>query len=852
MVNGVEVARGRVQPPRAGPQVRQVTVAGRRLTPSEFRTQLRAGRFAGRAAGFGLTPTQQQEAVRREVEQRQADIKRAQDLIEKSKAGLAALPKSEKVELASIIKRVETSRLKPDVIARVGGLSRAQQLLEQNRARLETEGRQLNFQKQSIDLRSKEIAAEEKNLSRLAGKGLLQSSLALTFNQKVQRLNRDVEAFNKRVSATEKRIASFSKAPSTRIPEVARQPTAAEAFPVFTEFRERVRAERRIEPLVDAPAIGRRISETERLGQEIGAGIITPGAELLGARVGGVTGRLIGGIEEAARFAVDVPLFGAETIIGRPIRVEARERRPEVEEIQRRLDVFLGRRRVVRPPTARELIIGAARIPIFGALTGAERAVTPEERVVITRAALRDFATSLALFVGPEAVVAGARAARVGARVTGTQVARARLAARIQLEKALVPRLVQEQAKRLGVAPFQLTAAQLKRLEQVVPTFQEALTQRQLIDLRTLRRAKEFEERVKTALTKQRGELKGFFREERGEFLPRRRRPTQALLQVERPELRIKRPTVVGTLTRFEESLLPVTARKQLARFTERPRVARALRVPSFLGALTAARVGLGEADLFRTTEIQRTVLREFERFQERQRQASLVGFNFLFGQPTALRQRQRQREAEGLRAIQRQFLRQAPPRLRPPQIIREITKPPRPKVPRRPKAILFPIPTLDVTGFGVAPPRKPEGFNVFIRRRGKNVKVNKVPLTKQSARGLGLLLADESARRSGFVRRAKGKARRVPALETRAQTLAFKFRRPRGKTKLARDSFVEKTQFAIDTPQELQGITLQGRIAAERNRSIRRVLKLPKKRKRKGKRKTKRKFKKQTKFFAF
>ena len=137
-------------------------------------------------------------------------------------------------------------------------------------------------------------------------------------------------------------------------------------------------------------------------------------------------------------------------------------------------------------------------------------------------------------------------------------------------------------------------------------------------------------------------------------------------------------------------------------------------------------------------------------------------------------------------------------------------------------------------------------GFNVFIRRRGKNVKVNKVPLSEGSAQGLGLLLKDHSARRSGFIRKSKGRARKVPDLEFVANNLSFKFRRPKGKTKLARDSFVEKTQFAIDTPQELQGITLKGRIASERNRAIRKVLKLPKKRK------SKIKFKKKTRIFAF
>jgi len=817
MVNGVTVATGRVQPARAGPQVREVAVGGRRFTPEQFRTQLRGGRFGGRLSGFGLTPQMQAEVVRQEVAQRQADIKRAQTLIEKSKAGLSALPPVEKVELKEIIKRVETSRLKPDVVARVGGLSRAQQLAERNRARLETEGRQLNFQKQSLDLRSQQIAAEQQNLSRLAQKGLLQSSLAVTFNKKVQRLNKDVKAFNQKVSGVQVKVARFKKAPVTRTPELVTRPSAAARLPVFQEFEQRVAAQRVIEPLIDVPAIGTRITQAEIAGREFGAAAIGPEPTVFGARVGAVGGRLIGGVEEAFRFTADVPLFIAETISGRPIRVPVRERLPEVQDIQSRLDVFLGRRPSLAKVTQAEAFRRTARIPFVGALTGAAAAVDPEGRVVITRPALRDFGTSLALFVGPEAFVAGARAARAGARVVTTQAARARLAARVQLEKALVPKLVQEQAKRLGVAPFQLTAAQLKRLEQVVPTFQEALTQRQLIDLRTLTRAKEFEERVKTVLTKQRGELKGFFREERGEFLPRRRRPTQPLLQVQRPELRVRRPTAVGTLTRFEERLLPVTTRKRFASFAQRPRVARALRVPSFLTGVTAARLGLGEADIFRTAEIQRTTLREFERFQERQREASLVGFSFLFGQPTAVRQRQRQREAERQRQIQRQFTRQFQPRPLP--RVREIPRPPRePRIPKRPKAVLFPVPTLDFAEFRLPPQRKVDSYNAFVKTtpftKRQFTKVTATPLPKSAALARGALITDVTIAQTFKIKKAKQKV--APKLFTFLNLQ--KFRQPPRRL----NTFIERRAFAIDTTTEVNKLKVSKFLAREKKTRIR------------------------------
>lgn len=226
-------------------------------------------------------------------------------------------------------------------------------------------------------------------------------------------------------------------------------------------------------------------------------------------------------------------------------------------------------------------------------------------------------------------------------------------------------------------------------------------------------------------------------------------------------------------------------------------------------------------AQAFKPIQVQipRTATIQRQRFGQRFRFAERVAFKPIEALKTVqeLKPRQAFRLREGFR------LRTGiPPRT----ILREIT---RPKPPRLVPIILG-LPGVDAPQFR-APADDPEkGFNVFIRRKGKLIRRNKVPLTRPSAFGLGFLLADQSVARSGVVRDAKEKGKSVPALN-RVTAIAFKFRKPKGKTKLARDSFVERSRFAIDSSGELRGITAKGRAKAERNRSIRKVLRLPAKR---------------------
>ncbi len=236
--------------------------------------------------------------------------------------------------------------------------------------------------------------------------------------------------------------------------------------------------------------------------------------------------------------------------------------------------------------------------------------------------------------------------------------------------------------------------------------------------------------------------------------------------------------------------------------------------------------------------------LRDLSKLAEAQRVKEAEALRSGLAQVTGLRETQalkeiqalKQLEAQRLKEIQRTQIRTIT-RITP-RITRVPKQPPR-KITKIPPIILLPLPRFEAPDFRNPPEDPKKGFNVFIRRRGRVLRRNKVPLTRSSAFGLGFLLADESVARSGFVREAKESGKSVPALNA-VTAIAFKFRKPKGKTKLARDSFVERSAFAIDSAGELQGITARGRAQAERNRAIRKVLRIPAKRKRKIKRRSK------------
>ncbi len=153
-------------------------------------------------------------------------------------------------------------------------------------------------------------------------------------------------------------------------------------------------------------------------------------------------------------------------------------------------------------------------------------------------------------------------------------------------------------------------------------------------------------------------------------------------------------------------------------------------------------------------------------------------------------------------------------------------------------------LPTFETLLGTRRPRRKP--FNVFIKTRVKGKskfrRANRRPLTRGSALGLGSDFVDRGVERSFFIQPSKKRVmpKSIPEFENAFNP--FKFRSPRRRSKLPKESFVERSGFAIDTIGELQGITFKGLAALERNRRVRRALNIPiRRRKRKVKRKRKR-----------
>lgn len=116
----------------------------------------------------------------------------------------------------------------------------------------------------------------------------------------------------------------------------------------------------------------------------------------------------------------------------------------------------------------------------------------------------------------------------------------------------------------------------------------------------------------------------------------------------------------------------------------------------------------------------------------------------------------------------------------------------------------VFPIPPI-TTEESISKISKPKpGYNIYAKERKKWIKVNPFPVTKTQAYGIGSKVTDETTSRSFKVKATNANARTLPQYDNTWSQLQFKFR-PK------KDTFIEKTSFAIDTLGEHQGITVQG-----------------------------------------
>lgn len=111
--------------------------------------------------------------------------------------------------------------------------------------------------------------------------------------------------------------------------------------------------------------------------------------------------------------------------------------------------------------------------------------------------------------------------------------------------------------------------------------------------------------------------------------------------------------------------------------------------------------------------------------------------------------------------------------------------------------------------------------YNVIVRVKGEEVKANKVPLVLSSAFALGHQIVENNPTRSFYVQKTRGKAK---DLGLRSIPLN-QYRKPKGRTRLKKIAFVEKSKFAINTRGEKKGITSRGIEASIKSSVVRRAL---------------------------
>ncbi len=128
------------------------------------------------------------------------------------------------------------------------------------------------------------------------------------------------------------------------------------------------------------------------------------------------------------------------------------------------------------------------------------------------------------------------------------------------------------------------------------------------------------------------------------------------------------------------------------------------------------------------------------------------------------------------------------------------------------PAPLLFKLPGLE--------PKKEKlkGFDAFVTQKGKLVKVNTVPLTRNDAFSASARVVDNTPAATGTIKPSKSKKEPIPKNDFFFQNNFFKFRDFSFKTgKKFKNKFFERNQFRIDSPGELAGITVKGQLARQR-----------------------------------
>lgn len=211
-----------------------------------------------------------------------------------------------------------------------------------------------------------------------------------------------------------------------------------------------------------------------------------------------------------------------------------------------------------------------------------------------------------------------------------------------------------------------------------------------------------------------------------------------------------------------------------------------------------------------RVAPISATALRVISRTKQLPRLA--------LAQPVAVKKLQRigQRAAQALRVTPAQRQIQRAIQRVVPRVTPATTLTPRaPTLRVTPRALL--IPTASAARRRRAgllvPRRKPMGFQVFVRRRGREVRVSPLGLRYGEALALGRKVTKRTAAAQFFLKPTRGRVGTLGLRPISERALALEFRKPikRGKKVADPLRFVQRRTYRIATPGEFREITAKG-----------------------------------------
>jgi len=157
----------------------------------------------------------------------------------------------------------------------------------------------------------------------------------------------------------------------------------------------------------------------------------------------------------------------------------------------------------------------------------------------------------------------------------------------------------------------------------------------------------------------------------------------------------------------------------------------------------------------------------------------------------------------------------------------RPTTKVPKTKPPVIPK---IPFPNFGrgiLTGGG-----KQQGYNVFVKQRGKKIKITKNPLSKPMARDLLTFTLDNSLSATGSFRKTKKKIGKAeykipPNYRIKTFNKFRKYKVVRGKKKPLKNKVIEKATFRLDTRNEVRNIQASKLLAGRKIKPLRKARKI-------------------------